>query len=274
MSGETLPFTVLVPDVPGEAIEFIDRGHALRLAFVHRNYVPRLDQQKWDVGGIYILLDPVTAEGSWAAYVGKATGVKTRLGQHVLSKDGWQRALLVVSNQNEPFNSSEIGWLEGQVHSNLVNSYFAEVSNRQSPGDGSVSPWDQIRLFAIAEGVGRALRLLGYETAGEEEINASERSLRTRASTSRVTLADLFTHGILTDGERLVSLNGQWPAEATASAPGSIDYLGKSYSKPSAAASVVRQGGETNGWTFWGVSRGGRVIPLAILRAEIDAQQA
>lgn len=272
MSGEIFPFTVLVPDEPGEAIELIDRNHALRLAFVHRDYVPRLDEKKWDAAGIYILLDPVAADGSWAAYVGKASGVKTRLAQHASSRDGWQRALLVVSNQRESFNSAEIGWLEGQVHSLLANSHFAEPSNRQSPGDDSVAAWDQLSLFAIVRGVAHALRLLGYETAGEDEIAAIERSPRNRVNVSLVTLTDLFTHGLLADGERLVSLNGQWPAEAKVTSPGTIKYLGSNYPTPSAAASAVRQGGAANGWTFWGVSREGQTIPLAILRAEIDSK--
>ena len=55
-------------------------------------------------------------------------------------------------------------------------------------------------------------------------------------------------------------------------APGEIIYNGERFSSPSAAASAVRQGGAANGWAFWGVIRDGQPVPLAVLRAELDAQ--
>lgn len=271
MSVDIFPFTVLVPDAPGEAIELIDRNHALRLAFVHRDFIARLSDQ-WDVSGIYVLLDPVAADGTWGAYVGKAGAVKGRVLRHASTKDNWRRALLVVSNQREPFHTAEIGWLEGQVYSLLANSYYAQPSNRQNPGDDTVAPWDQTSLWAIARGVTHALRLLGYETAEEAEIAAVERNPRTRVNTSGVSLGDLFAKGLLQNKDRLVSLNGQWPAEAIVLAPGQIAYQGHEYASPSSAASAARSGGAANGWTFWGVVRDGQTIPLAVLRAEIDAQ--
>ena len=268
--ADIFPFTVLVPDAPGEAIELIDRNHALRLAYVDRAFIARLAEQ-WDVSGIYVLLDPVAADGTWGAYVGKAGGVKTRLLRHAKEKDGWRRALLVVSNQREPFHTAEIGWLEGQVFSLLANSYYAQPSNRQNPGDDTVAAWDQSSLWAIARGVTYALRLLGYETAEEAEITAAERSPRTRALLSKVSLADLVAGNLLRDGDRLVSLNGQWPAQATIRAPGQVAFRDDVFATPSAAASAARDGGATNGWAFWGVVREGQTIPLAVLRAELDA---
>lgn len=271
MSADIYPFTVLVPDAPGEAIELIDRNHALRLAFIHRDFIARLSDQ-WDGSGIYVLLDPIAADGTWGAYVGKAGGVKGRVLRHAKEKHSWRRALLVVSNQREPFHTAEIGWLEGQVYSLLANSYYAQPSNRQNPGDDTVAPWEQPSLWAIARGVTHALRLLGYETAEEAEIGAVEHKPRSRANTSTVSLADLVVRGYLVGGDRLVSLNGQWPAEAVVQSPDQIVYKCQHYASPSAAASAVREGGAANGWTFWGVVRDGQTIPLAVLRAEIDTQ--
>ncbi len=269
MQPEIYPFTVLVPDAPGEAIEFIDRNHALRLAFVSREFVSRLDEQ-WDTSGIYLLLDPVAADGTWGVYVGKAGAIKTRVGRHTKEKDSWARALLIMSNQREPFHTAEIGWLEGQVHSLLTASYYAQPSNRQNPGDDTIAPWDQASLWAIARGVTQALRLLGYETAEESELASIERRPRAKSKTSSVTLADLIAASLLTDGERVVSLNGQWPAEGTIKVPGSINYQGIDHATPSAAASAVRDGGAANGWAFWGVVRDGQLVPLAVLRGELD----
>jgi hypothetical protein len=269
MQPEIYPFTVLVPDAPGEAIEFIDRNHALRLAFVHRDFVSRLSEQ-WDTSGIYLLLDPVAADGTWGVYVGKAGSIKTRILRHTKEKDTWARALLIVSNQREPFHTAEIGWLEGQVHSLLMNSYYAQPSNRQNPGDDTIAAWDQASLWTIARGVTQALRLLGYETAEEAELAAIERRPRAKAKSSSLSLADLVTAELLHEGERLVSLNGQWPAQAAIKAPGCITYDGIDYATPSAAASAVRDGGAANGWAFWGVVRDGQPTPLAVLRAELD----
>ncbi len=116
-----------------------------------------------------------------------------------------------------------------------------------------------------------ALRLLGYETAEETEIAAIERKPRTRINASTVSLADLAASSLLREGVRLVSLNGQWPAQATFRAPDQILFRDGSFSSPSAAASAARDGGAANGWTFWGVVRDGQTIPLAVLRAELDA---
>ena len=270
MSADVFPFTVLVPDEPGDAIELVDRNHALRLAYVHRDFITHLADQ-WDTSGIYVLLDPIGADGTWGAYVGKAGGVKTRLLRHTKEKDGWRRALLVISNQREPFHTAEIGWLEGQVFSLLANSYYAQPSNRQNPGDDTVALWDQNSLWSIARGVTHALRLLGYETAEEAEIVAIERKPRTRVNSSTVSLADLAASSLLREGDRLVSLNGQWPAQATFRAPDQILFRDGSFSSPSAAASAARDGGAANGWTFWGVVRDGQTTPLAVLRAELDA---
>lgn len=197
-----------------------------------------------------MLLDPVAADGTWGAYVGKAGGLKSRLLRHAKEKDTWRRALLVISNQRESFHTAEIGWLEGQVHSILENSFFAQPSNRQNPGDGTVAPWDQPSLWVIARGVTQALRLLGHETAEEAEMDVATRKTRVRVNSSATTLHHLFDRGLLVDGERLVSLNGQWPAEAFVRSPGDIIFRDEAYSSPSAAASAVRRGGTSNGWTF------------------------
>ena len=83
--------------------------------------------------GIYLLLDPVAADGTWGVHVGKTGATKTRIGRHTREKDSWARALLIMSNQREPFHTAEIGWLRGQVHSLLTASYYAQPSNRQNP---------------------------------------------------------------------------------------------------------------------------------------------
>jgi hypothetical protein len=261
-----------VPEGPGEAIELIDSKDALRIAFAHRDFVSRL-ADKWDTTGIYLLLDPVSGDGTWGVYVGKAANLRSRVKQHLKEKLSWNRAVLVMSDRTERFHSAETGWLEGNVHNLLAHSYYGQPSNKVNPSDDSIPVWDQPRLWGVVEGVAHTLRLLGYETAEESELVGAVRAPRPKHNLSSTTVADLFNAGLLSAGERLVSLNGQWPASAEVLEGGTIGYGGRSYSSPSAAASAVRDGGAANGWTFWGVTRDGQAVPLAILRAELPSEE-
>jgi len=272
MTAELVPLTALVPEGPGEAIELIDSKDALRIAFAHRDFVSRL-ADKWDTTGIYLLLDPVSEDGTWGVYVGKAANLRSRVKQHLKEKLTWNRAVLVMSDRTERFHSAETGWLEGNVHNLLAHSYYGQPSNKVNPSDDSIPVWDQPRLWGVVEGVAHTLRLLGYETAEESELVGAVKAPRSKHNLSSTTVTDLFNAGLLSVGERLVSLNGQWPATAEVLEGGTIEYGGRMYSTPSAAASAVREGGAANGWTFWGVTRDGQAVPLAVLRAELPTDQ-
>lgn len=271
MTAEITPLTALVPEALGEPIEIIDGVDALRIAFAHRHFVNLLGD-KWDTSGIYLLLDPIAADGTWGVYVGKANNIRTRIKQHLKEKPSWNRAVLVISDRTERFHTAESGWLEGRVHSLLAHSFYGQPYNKVSPGDDSVPTYDQPRLWRCAEGVTRALRLLGYETAEEDEIADVAKAPRAKVNLLSTTVADLIANGLVSSGERLVSLNGQWPAVASVTNDGTILYNNHAYSTPSAAASAVREGGAANGWAFWGVVRDGQAVPLAMLRAQITSK--
>ena len=263
------PFVLLVPNSPAEAIEIIDQSRALRLACTNRHSSGQLAEE-WSVAGIYVLLWPIRESGDFTCYVGKGN-LKTRVSQHRAGKEGWTRALLVASNQKEGFNSAEIGWLEGQLHSQILNSAKGEVTNKQEPGDDTISAHDKSRLYLVVEGVVQVLRAIGYELAEESEVDPPNRRMR-RKDASGVTLPDLLARGLIQGGDELVSTNGQWPASAKVTPQGTIEYLGDEYLTPSAAGVAVRSGA-TNGWTFWAVVRGGQRVPLAVLRAECEASR-
>lgn len=272
MAAEIVPLTALVPGAPGEPIEIIDSMDALRISFVHREFLGRL-ADKWDTTGIYLLLDPIALDGTWGVYVGKAANLRIRVKQHLKEKVTWNRAVLIVSDRTERFHSAETGWLEGHVHNLLSHSHYGRPSNRVNPGDESVPMYDQPRLWNCVEGVAKALRLLGYETAEEDEIGEATKVPRSRRQMPSTTVADLLTARLLTAGEQLASLNGQWPGAAIVTADGLIEYADQLYASPSAAASAVREGGAANGWSFWGVVREGQMIPLAMLRAELSSEE-
>lgn len=78
-----------------------------------------------------------------------------------------------------------------------------------------------------------------------------------------VGLSDLIGASLVKPGEELVSTLRAWPAKASLNADGSVNYDGRSYATPSAAAVAVREGRATNGWSMWGVHREGVVVRLA-----------
>jgi hypothetical protein len=265
-------FVIHVAQSPGEAIEILDRSRALRLAVVERESCSRLSGE-WVTSGVYVLLWPIDKDECFKCYVGKGN-VKERLVQHRINRSGWIRAIAVSSNQRDGFDSAEIGWLEGQIHSQIQNSSRGEVENIQEPGDESVPAYNKAHLFSVVRGVEQVMRLLGYELANEVEIEESKTRKRKTSTIGPVGIADLLAANLLWDGDNLVSTNGQWPAKAWIEAPDAIVYNGIRYSTPSAAGVAVRDGGSTNGWTFWAVIRSGQVIPLAVLRGEYESQMS
>jgi len=87
--------------------------HALRVVAVSKESVNLLDET-WDTSGIYVLLG-VAGPESFTAYVGKApSGLRSRVTQHVNTRDGWNRALLVCQI-GYGFSSAAVGWLEGRL---------------------------------------------------------------------------------------------------------------------------------------------------------------
>ena len=266
---ERRPYLVLVPNTPGEILKVVDQECALRMACVDRESSARL-LGEWDAAGIYVLLWQVSESGDFKCYLGKGNPVTGRITQHRLNKSGWTRALVVASNQSPGFDTAEIGWLEGQFHSRLNHSALGTAENVQQPGDDTVPGYNKRRLSLAIESVVRVLRLLGYECAEDSEMQTVARKRRKSSTSSSVTIADLLAAGLLTDGEDLVSINGQWPAKAKVKAPDSIRFKNLDYLSPSGAGEAARDGGATNGWAFWAVIRDGETITLSVLRAEYE----
>lgn len=84
---------------------------------------------------------------------------------------------------------------------------------------------------------------------------------------------DLLATSDLAVGTRLVSTNGAHPASAKVLGDGRIEFDGKPYDTPSAAASAAKAGASANGWDFWAVEAPSGRITLATLRARhLDAR--
>lgn len=270
---DSLPFTVLVPETAASPIEVYDQHAALRMAIVERPGA-HLIAGEWDVPGVYVLLDPVTPDGRWGAYVGKApAGIATRLRNHLKTKDHWSRALLVRRDTTYGFNSAQIGYLEGRLYDLLQAAELAELSNSQRPGDETVPPYDRQVLDGAVIPISRLLRLVGYDpSTGDDELpSAQSRSSRFHG----ITVADLVHGGLIAEGAHVVSTNGAWPATGRVLGDGSIETEHGVFDRPSRAAMAAKDGGAANGWEFWAVETPSGPVPLATLRVRyLDLREA
>lgn len=267
--AESLPITTLLPETVADPIVMYDGHAALRFAVVERAYVQRLGPE-WDEPGNYVLLDPVTPEGKWGCYVGKASpgGVRSRLMTHLRQKDHWRRALLMQRDTTHGFNSAQVAWLEGRLYDLIDAAEDAVISNGNRPSDETLPSFERAMLEACVLPVSRVLRLLGYDPATADDSATVVPTVRTRSSRFHgIALADLIGAGLLDAGTRLVSVNTVWPASSVVTTAGGIEMDGKNYPTPSAAGSAVKGGAPVNGWDFWAVEEPSGKTTLATLRA-------
>lgn len=268
--AESLPITTLLPETVADPIVMYDSHAALRFAVVERAYVQRLGPE-WDEPGNYVLLDPVAPDGKWGCYVGKAApgGVRSRLMNHLKTKDHWRRALLIQRDTTHGFNSAQVAWLEGRLYDLMDAAEDGVLSNGNRPSDETLPSFERAMLEACVLPVSRVLRLLGYDPATADDSVITP-TVKTRSSRFHgITLTDLIAAGLLAPGTRLVSVNSVWPASSVVDGSGAIEMDGNTYPTPSAAGSAVKSGNPVNGWDFWAVEQASGKTTLATLRARL-----
>lgn len=273
----SLPITTLLPETAADAVVLFDQHAALRFAIVERDHTLRVSADDWDRPGVYILLDPPAADGSWGCYVGKApAGIRTRLRDHLRNKDHWRRAVLIQRDTTFGFNSAQVAWLEGRLYDLLDAAEDARPHNGNRPSDETLPPFERSSLENAVVPIARILRLIGYDPATADDTGTV--STTTKSSrTSRfhgITLKNVIDAGYLAPGTPVVSTNSVWPANGLVNADGSITVNGSSHPTPSAAATAVK-GGAANGWDFWATDDPAGKTTLATLRARYaDARDA
>ena len=261
---DALPLTVLVPEDASGCIEIYDQHAALKITVVEREGA-HLVGDEWDAPGAYVLLDRPDADEQWGVYAGKApAGVRTRLRDHLRNKDHWYRALLLRRDTTLGFNSAQIGWLEGRLYDLFDVATDAVLHNGNRPSDETLPPYDRQMLELVVLPVRRVLRLIGHDPRTPDDSPPVAASATKKHYGTK--LPELVEAGLLDPGARLTSTNGAWPATATVTATGEIEYAGTSYASPSTAASAAKGGLSANGWEFWAVDTGAGKVSLAVLR--------
>lgn len=268
-----LPFTVLLADTAGRPIDIHDHSVGLHMVLVEKSCVHLLGAD-WDTPGVYLLLDPTASDGTFGVYVGKApAGVRTRLQTHE-RKRTWGRALLIRRASLHGLTSAHAGWLEGDLHELLTAAERARLHNTVVPGDDTVPSYDLRTLESFRDPIVRVLRLLGYETESTDGDSTGGSPSRRRTNTYQgITVTDLIRAGLLTGGDRPVSVNGSWPASAEVNQNGTISCNDQTHPTPSAAASAVK-GGAANGWDFWAVEGAGKSTRLSAPRERYRKEQS
>lgn len=267
---DVLPVTVLLPEAGASPITLYDGGAALCMAIVERTAVSALGQHDWDKPGVYILLDLPADDGTWGCYAGQAAALRTRLMQHVATKDQWRRAVLIQRDTTFGYNSAQIGWLEGRLYDLLDAAGDARLHNGNRPSDETLPAHDRLALEASIAPIRRVLRLIGYDPASPDGQPGPGLPKKFYG----ITAQDLLAAGYLTAGTTLTSTNGAWPATATFLSDGTVQFGTVAYASPSAAASAVKGGGAANGWEFWAVDTPIGNLPLATLRARYADEKA
>jgi hypothetical protein len=192
----------------------------------------------WDQPGVYLLLGPLSEDGSFVTYVGRASaGLRARMAEHAgkRGREWWTRALLLVRDTTHGWHSGQVGWLEGRLFDLLDGASLARMDNTQRPKDESVPAYDRAPLEAVVEPVAAMLRLLGYapDALAEEAVTSS--SARRARTTYTLTVADLLDRGDLSAGDRLFTTRSTLPGEAIINADGTIIMSGVPYATLSGA---------------------------------------
>ena len=83
--------------------------------------------------GIYLLIGSGISDGSaLSVYVGKAQGLRSRVRSGHATKD-WKRCLLIRREGLQPFNASDISWLERRLIDVLLEAPEIDLINRTPP---------------------------------------------------------------------------------------------------------------------------------------------
>lgn len=265
---DALAGRLILPTTPGAPATLTTKHPALRMAVVERTSVPYLGED-WNAPGVYILLGPVAADGTYLAYVGKAAlqGLRQRLsGPDHKQKKFWTRAVLTARDARDGFNSAEVGWLEGRLWDLLKNVPAATLVNKPQPKDDTLHPHERAFLEACVAPIAGLLRVLGASPDTLDQLATKPARKRRRYDE---TVADLLDAKLLAAGTGLHPVENKFDTVATVLVDGKLEIDGVNYGAVSEAAAKVA-GSSRNGWEFWGVPSGsGSLVTLWDLRERL-----
>lgn len=104
--------------------------------------------------GVYLLLS------NKQVYVGQATDFKSRIKQHKLSKDWWERVVLLTSKKDE-LNRSHITYLESALIKKAIECGTSDIENKTKGNKHNLDKYDLKLLDQYLEEAYFILELIG-----------------------------------------------------------------------------------------------------------------
>lgn len=147
-------------------LEIMDNSSAVKASFVERYAIEKLSPEWLNACGFYILFSHIRSDGSFDAYVGKASnGFSKRLKSHDENKDFWRVALLIRRDTTDGFTTTESLYLEGRMRKVLTSSPHVKVHNIAPTGDNTLPEHDKQSMESIVLSALRIMFLRGYRNS-------------------------------------------------------------------------------------------------------------
>jgi superfamily II DNA helicase RecQ len=144
----------------------MDNSSAVKASFVERYALDKLFAEWLNACGFYILFSHIRDDGSFDAYVGKASnGFSGRLREHDEKKDFWRVALLIRRDTTYGLTSTESLYLEGRMRNILTLSPNVKVHNIAPTGDRTLPDHDKQEMESIVLSTLRIMFLRGYRNS-------------------------------------------------------------------------------------------------------------
>ena len=105
--------------------------------------------------GVYLLLSDEKA------YVGQSRDLARRLGEHLLGKDWWDRAIVLTRIEGEAFDRSDIDYLESVLIEKAEEAGTLDVDNHNRGNPRKVDEFKKAELDSFLENALFILSLLG-----------------------------------------------------------------------------------------------------------------
>lgn len=147
-------------------LEIMDNSLAVKASFVERYAIDQLSTEWLGACGFYILFSHIKDDGSFDAYVGKASnGFSRRLESHDETKDFWRVALLIRRDNSDGFTTTEALYLEGRMRQVLASYVNVKVHNVAPTGDKTLPEHDKQSMESIVLSALRIMLLRGYRNS-------------------------------------------------------------------------------------------------------------
>ena len=120
--------------------------------------------------GVYLLLSDSKV------YVGQSTDLKSRIKNHIVNKEWWNRVVLMATTSNK-FNHSDIDYLESVLIDKAQKNHSLDTENKKSGNKFNLQRGDQITLDNYLEDAMFLLDFIGVSVFGEDDNNSEKQRI-------------------------------------------------------------------------------------------------